>query len=399
MDIRQKLSFFLDLVCCNYEMFLWSYDADFHLTDTTSTYRDVMTTIGFEKTLQAHIASGKHTPLILETRIGLVWIAGFEYADGSLKGIHLIGSSFTGTETPVILLKKMGNHDLSVKLRATITKMITDMPVLPTNVLSNYAVMLHYTLNQEKISITDIAYSLPDDNRHFDSLNMLPDEHNGIWMNEQKLCKMFEEGDPNYERAIAESFSISCGMKMDVSDALRKHKNNALVLLTLCSRSCLKGGLNPAVAYSLNDYYATMLEQCRTLGEVSKVCGDLTKDYVTRLQKAKQSSAVSSRILDACYYIKHHLTEPLSIADLAKRIGYTEYYFSHKFKKETGCSVHEYILNEKIEQAKLLLTGTNQSIQDISDSLAFSNRSYFYSCFQKKTGCSPSEYRKQHGTR
>ena len=100
---------------------------------------------------------------------------------------------------------------------------------------------------------------------------------------------------------------------------------------------------------------------------------------------------------NSCEYIKSHLGEPISIEELAKRTGYTEYYFSHKFKKEIGCSVNDYILNEKIERAKLLLSGTTESIQSISDNLAFSNRSYFYTCFQKITGMSPTEYRKTYG--
>lgn len=106
---------------------------------------------------------------------------------------------------------------------------------------------------------------------------------------------------------------------------------------------------------------------------------------------------MSPAIQSICYYIQQHLAESLSIGELAKRVGYTEYYFSHKFKKETGVSVNEYISNEKINKAKLLLSGTNERIQDISDSLAYSNRSYFYSCFQKKVGLSPTEYRKQYG--
>ncbi|WP_242963852.1 helix-turn-helix transcriptional regulator [Blautia pseudococcoides] len=81
---------------------------------------------------------------------------------------------------------------------------------------------------------------------------------------------------------------------------------------------------------------------------------------------------------------------------LAKRSGYSEYYFSHKFKEEMGTSIHDYILKEKIDQAKLLLSGTTENIQTISDNLSFSNRSYFYTCFQKLVGMSPSEYRAQN---
>ena len=81
---------------------------------------------------------------------------------------------------------------------------------------------------------------------------------------------------------------------------------------------------------------------------------------------------------------------------LAKETGYTEYYFSHKFKQETGMSVADYIRREKVRHARLLLSGTKMSIQEISDDLAFSSRSYFSSTFQKETGMSPSEYREQN---
>ena len=130
--------------------------------------------------------------------------------------------------------------------------------------------------------------------------------------------------------------------------------------------------------------------------DANKLCAEMLEDYVSRVQELKKNPSVSNLIRNACEYIKSHLSEEISIQELAKRTGYTEYYFSHKFKKELGCSVNEYILNVKIEQAKLLLAGTTDSIQSISDNLAFSNRSYFYTCFQKKTGVSPTEYRKLH---
>ena len=61
-----------------------------------------------------------------------------------------------------------------------------------------------------------------------------------------------------------------------------------------------------------------------------------------------------------------------------------------------GCSVADYIRKIKVEQAKLLLCGTQMNIQEISDELAFGSRSYFATAFQKETGLSPSEYRTQN---
>ena len=51
---------------------------------------------------------------------------------------------------------------------------------------------------------------------------------------------------------------------------------------------------------------------------------------------------------------------------------------------------------KKIEEAKLLLSGTRMSIQDISDELSFGSRSFFFSSFQKETGMSPTAYRGEH---
>ena len=91
-----------------------------------------------------------------------------------------------------------------------------------------------------------------------------------------------------------------------------------------------------------------------------------------------------------------HINEKLSIGDLAERAGYSEYYFSRKFKQEMGCTITEYIMREKIERAKVLLSTTNMSILDISIELSFNSRSYFSDSFQKIAGIAPGEYRKQN---
>ena len=133
------------------------------------------------------------------------------------------------------------------------------------------------------------------------------------------------------------------------------------------------------------------------MATASNVRGKMLEDYITRVQEARTQTGISTLIENSCKYIRTHLGSPLSISELARRVGYTEYYFSQKFKKDVGCSVTDFIIKEKISQAKLMLEGTNDTIQSISDALSFSNRSYFYTCFQKLTGISPSEYRKRNG--
>ena len=149
------------------------------------------------------------------------------------------------------------------------------------------------------------------------------------------------------------------------------------------------------MAYTLNDHYMQLIEECGSIAETSNTCSALLEDYVQRVRQEKNNT-LSGQIRSACDYITIHIREKLSIAALADQAGYTEYYFSHKFKQETGCSVADYIKREKIRQAKLLLSGTKMSIQEISDELSFGSRSYFSSSFQKETGLSPSEYREKN---
>ena len=90
------------------------------------------------------------------------------------------------------------------------------------------------------------------------------------------------------------------------------------------------------------------------------------------------------------------MEEKLTAQDLASRIGYSGYYLSRWFKKETGFSIDEYARNAKVERAKRMLVTTQDSIQDIADSLGFAGRNYFASTFRKITGMPPAAYRKKY---
>lgn len=400
MTTEEKLSLFRELINCAYPLYHWDLDASLDLISTNWQKDlfsgDFFSYMGFRERIRQFLGDRKRTPVIMEAESNLLWIAGFAFDDMQLVSCHLIGPILGGRDTPMVIRKKLDSFELTAKLRATIFKIFEEIPVIPINILNQYAVMLHYCLNREKISLSDVT-CLNTAHAAAPAAHTENPRHGGIWLAEQTLCKMLEEGDPRYREALEQSFSLSDGMKADSGDSLRNKKNNCIVLLTLCSRSCIKGGLPPAIAYDLNDYYAQKFEACTSITQLTALTSEMLEDYVGRVQDMRNNSSVSGPILSSCEYIRTHITKPLSIGELADRTGYSEYYFSHKFKKEMGCSVNDYILKEKLEQAKLLLAGTADSIQSISDSLAFGNRSYFYSCFQKHVGVSPSEYRKQNG--
>lgn len=400
MNAADKISFYMELINCNYDLYIWTYDKNLNLIHTSWTESlfsgNYLSYTGLSKLVEDYISSGRKTPLILEATGNLLWIVGFDYNGPLLEHCHLIGPIYSGRDSHILLRKHLDKYDLTVKLRSMVFKLFEQIPTVPTNIINQYAVMLHYCLTGTKISTDDVTYQsiIPAAQKQESIIPSM--EHAGIWYAEEQLLNMIADGNPKYKEALARSFSLSYGMKTDTKDTLRSHKNNILVLLTLCSRACIRGGLSPSISYDLNDFYASRIEECNSMAETRKLSEAMLADYVYRVRKAKEESHISAPIQNACSYIKSHITEPLSIHKLAGSSGYSEYYFSHKFKEEVGTSINDYILKEKINQAKLLLSGTTESIQSISDNLSFSNRSYFYTCFQKLVGMSPSEYRSQN---
>lgn len=401
MESQEKIRFFLELLNCNYQLHFWQYDGEYRLIETNWNNElfsgEFFSFIGMEKLLKERQQEGKMDPVILEAGNNLLWIAGFEHRENTVRHVFYIGPIFSGKDSLLILRKKLDTYNLSVSLRTRMFRTFEEIPVVPFHILRQYAVMLEYTLNSRKISINDIEVVNIIPGEEKDVQFGTSERHFGIWEAEQNLCRMIEEGSPRYKEMLKASSLMSSGMKVDYGDTLRSHKNNILVLLILCSRASMRGGLSPEIAYNLNDYYAQKIEQCQSMADTTKLGAQILEDYVARVRESRENPDISDSIRNSCEYIKAHLTEPIHVKKLAQQSGYAEYYFSHKFKKEMDVSVKEYILHEKIEQAKVMLTSSDESIQKIGDSLAFGSRSYFYTCFQKAEGMSPSEYRNTKG--
>ena len=401
MKRKEKIRFFLELLNCNYELHFWQYDKEYHLIETNWNNElfsgDFFSYVGLESLLKKRETEKKWNPVILEAGNNLLWLAGFERAEEEVQSVYYIGPIYSGRDSLLILRKKLEVYNLSVSLRTRLFRTFEGIPIIPFNTLRQEAVMMEYALNGKRISLDDIEVVNIFPGDETEPLFGSSEKHFGIWEAEQNLWRMIREGSPQYKEMLNASSSMSSGMKVDYGDTLRYHKNNSIVLLTICSRASMQGGLSSEIAYNLNDYYAQKIEECQSMADTSKLCSQMMEDYVGRVRESRKNPNISDPIRNCCEYIKGHLSEMISVKTLADRSGYAEYYFSHKFKKEMGISVKEYILQEKIEQAKVMLTSTNESIQKISDSLAFGNRSYFYTCFQKQEGMSPSEYRNTKG--
>jgi two-component system, response regulator YesN len=107
----------------------------------------------------------------------------------------------------------------------------------------------------------------------------------------------------------------------------------------------------------------------------------------------------SSPVASAIEYIRQNLDRDISRGDIAEAIYLNPEYLSRLFKKETGISLNEFIVREKMEQAKSMLEETTIPVSLIALKIGYTNFSYFSQLFKKHTGLTPLEYRQQRGRR
>ncbi len=98
----------------------------------------------------------------------------------------------------------------------------------------------------------------------------------------------------------------------------------------------------------------------------------------------------------AIKYIRANVGQKITLKDLSELTNLSVYYFSHLFKSLTGQSPTEFIVNSRIDQAKVLLTNTNHPISEISKMVGYPNSSNLITLFTKRVGMAPMQFRMQN---
>lgn len=98
----------------------------------------------------------------------------------------------------------------------------------------------------------------------------------------------------------------------------------------------------------------------------------------------------------AQHYMERHYSERITVAGLAG-LGYVSpSCFSRRFKSETGVTPIEYLIEIRMQRAKLLLRRKDLSVTAIAIECGFGSSAYFSDCFQERAGISPTEYRDRY---
>jgi AraC family transcriptional regulator len=92
-------------------------------------------------------------------------------------------------------------------------------------------------------------------------------------------------------------------------------------------------------------------------------------------------------------YVHGHLDQEIKLETLACLLDMSQFHFSRLFKQSLGISPHQYLLQQRVEQAKQLLKHTDRLIVDIALDCGFNSHSHLSRQFRQLTGVTPKAYR------
>ncbi|GIP36180.1 response regulator [Paenibacillus sp. J2TS4] len=111
----------------------------------------------------------------------------------------------------------------------------------------------------------------------------------------------------------------------------------------------------------------------------------------------KRNGNFKDPLEEAKIYIDLHLSEEISLEEVAEKAGFTPNYFSSLFKKMTNETFVQYRIKKRMEKAKQLLAVPHFRIVDVAAEVGYEDYPHFTKMFKKVTGHSPSEYRAMLG--
>lgn len=397
MNTEASLALFRDMVSCCHDLYLWTYDSGFHLISSNCPEQDTVNDLFMmshrREAFDQQITAG-NTPIIFTNEIGLMWVMAPQFEGEEFLRLYVLGPFFVDDIPPKSLEAELSKHNLSVPLRQDFLIFLRKLPIISLSRIFEYAIMLHFCVTGEKITVSDLRYC-ESEQRTPEAYPQreLADAH-GTYQDEQEMLRMVREGDLNYQTHM-DRMSVTGHLgKLSNGDPMRQMKNVVLVCITLFSRAAIEGGLTPEVSYSLTDRYFQSVEACATISDLVEIAHTMQADFIQRVHRCR-TSHLSQPVQACCDYIGLHLEDKLTLEQLAQQVGYTEYYLSKKFKREVGLTPNEYLRKARLERAALLLRTTQEDVQEISERLQFCSQSYFADHFRKLYGVSPTEYRTQ----
>lgn len=271
---------------------------------------------------------------------------------------------------------------------------------MPLNSIIQMQCTINFVLNNERLTLGDVEiHNDLQDVMHKYPVAPAPNEsqtqvYTGYAM-EQQLMGIVRKGDT---AALLEWCKSAPAIRPGILsvDQLRQLKNVFIVSTTLASRAAIQGGLDTEDAFALSDAYIQQSELLKDPGQINNLQFAMIRDYTQRVERVRVGKHPSQLTVQVANYVQKHLSDTITVADVAGELYLSRSHLSTRFKEETGMTLIEFIQKEKTEEAKRLLRYSDKSLTAISNYLGFSSQSHFSRVFKKYANCTPGDYRTKY---
>lgn len=293
-------------------------------------------------------------------------------------------------------------HNITLEEKNILLKYYNSLPIIDFNTFINASILSYYLIYNKKLNFDDViqinSYNndiISNISSNFENIATLArqnDVFHHSFVYEEAIMDCIRTGNKDkLIKVLGDTVSGNYGV-LAKNNSIRSVKNLLITTATLVTRAAISGGMNPEVAYTLSDSYIQHIEELNTLNDLNNLRITMACDFADRVRILKNSN-FSSTILACISFIYQNLYSNLSLEDICEHINFNPSYISRLFKKEVGITISEYILKEKIEEAKRLLLSDCYSILEISVLLHFNDQSYFTKIFKRFTEMTPKKFR------
>ena len=337
-------------------------------------------------------------PRALNGMMGLVWIAEWVRLQNGGRYLVIFGPVYLKNISVETSLQRLDRRGISQHLRRQFLNVLGDVPVLEWDQVRQYAAMLHFTIYEENLNLSNLVFEKPEET--------LAAEHAEEEI--QRRGKNDLERMAAYEKRMIDNLgkdgkpeegSHYQGEIQDfhLNDQMRQIKDNLIIFTALCARRAITSGVPLRTAKDLESSWICKIEGCQTMAGAAKVLQGMYGEFSKQIKYHSDLGGMSKAVRECMDYVRMNYMKPLSLEEIARHCGYTEYYLTRKFSNETGMKLTDYIRKVRIDSAKVMLVTSNKDIQKISEELQFGSRNYFDRIFRQLVGVSPARYRENMG--